>query len=460
MTLHQFLSILRARRGLAALILLAVMGLALAWVLLHPARYVSRAAVLLDMRPDPAVNMPAHETLSPAYLATQIDIVKSQRVAERVLELLPADQEPLQRLRAQAAASGAPQQWLVHAIQQDLDVKPARESNIINISWAGRSPAEAARVTNAFARAYADTNLNLKTGPARRYTEWFDEQVGQARARLQKAQASLSDFQQKAGIISASEQGDYETQRLAELSAQLIAARSQRRGGADESAPEVMQNPVVNGMRGEIARLEAKVQEAAAVLGPSHPRMQQMEAELRAMRSRVGAESERASRAAAVARQASDARIRDLQEQLAAQKVRVLATGRQRGDLSVLRQEVESAQKAYDTIAASAAQARLQGVATQGNVQFLGDGTEPLQPSGPTPLQAMVIALVGGVVLAVAGALLVEFANRRVRSVDDLQAVTGVPILGVIPAPRSGLAPLLLADDRMHLALTPPRSPA
>jgi chain length determinant protein tyrosine kinase EpsG len=135
-------------------------------------------------------------------------------------------------------------------------------------------------------------------------------------------------------------------------------------------------------------------------------------------------------------------RIRELQDQIAAQKARVLATGRQRGDLHVLRQEVESAQKAYDTVAASAAQSRLQGMTTQANVVFLGSATEPMEPSGPTPLQAVAVALGGGLLLGVAGALLAEFANRRVRSVDDLETVTQVPILGVVPAPKYRVAPL------------------
>jgi polysaccharide biosynthesis transport protein len=460
MSLHQFFSIMRARARLAGLILLATLLLALVWVMLRPAAYVARAPVLVDSRPDPTSNQPAYQQLvTPAYIATQIDIVKSDKVAERAVQLLPADQEPMLRLRKQAAEQPKPaQQWITHEIQQELDVKPARESNIVNIEWKGRNPQEAARVANAFAQAYLDTSLNLKTQPAQRYADWFDAQVKDAKQRLEESQARLSDFQQKAGIISTSEQGDYETARLKDLNDQLLIAQGRRQVGSGDTSTQVMQSPLVNNMRADVAKLEAKIQEGSATMGANHPKMREMEAELRSMQSRLASESARVGSGAAVAAHAGAARIRELEDALTAQKTRVLATNKARGELSVLQREVDSAQKAYETVAASAAQSRLQAMQTQSNVVFLGNAVAPLEPSGPTKRQAMLVALAGGILLAMAGALLAELANRRVRSVEDLSMVTDLPILGVVPAPKARIHPLRLATAPRRLALTPQRS--
>lgn len=452
MSLQQFLSILRARRGLAGLILLVVVALALAWLVLRPSTYTARAPVLVDVRTDPVDATPVQGMVLPTYVATQIDIIKSERVAERALELLPKDQEPMLRLGETARKKDSPQQWLVAALQRGLEVKPARESNIINISWKGRSANEAARVANAFAQAYFDTNLNLKTTPAKGYSEWFDAQVAQARQRLEKAQDKLAAYQEKAGLISTSETGDYERQRLAELMQQLIAAQVRQRGSS-ESSPELVESALVSTLRADVARLESKLQEGSASMGPNHPKLQEMQAELRGLRGRLAAESARAGQAAAASIQASASRIRELESQIAAQKSRVLATSRQRADLGVLQQEVQSAQKAYDTVAGSAAQSRLQSMTTQGNVVFLGAAREPLEPSGPTALVVLAIALVGGALLGVVGALLAELVNRRVRSVEDLEVATQLPILGVVPAP----AARILQNSQRRLAFTTQR---
>jgi succinoglycan biosynthesis transport protein ExoP len=457
MTLHQFLCILRARRAVAALILLTVLALAAGWTLLRPPSYEARASVLVDVRSDPVGGTNLAAMLSPTYLATQIDLVKSDRVAQRAVELLPPDEEPMRGLSELAREKGAPPHWTASALQRRVEVKPARESNIIHISSRGGSPAEAARVANAFAQAYVDINLSLKTEPARRSMEWLDRQVQEARTKLETAQARLSGFQQKAAIISGSEQGDFETQRLAELSAQLLLAQGQARAGAVETSAEVMQNPVVNNLRGEIATLEAKRQEASAVLGANHPKMGQLNAELDTLRARMLAESQRAGNAAAASTNASARRIRDLKDQVAAQRQRVLATSRQRGDLTVLRQEVESAQKAYETVATSAAQSRLQGMTTQANVLFLGRASEPLEPSGLSLRQALIVAFGGGSVLALAGALLAELLRRRVRCVEDLEAATQVPVLAVVSGPPR-IPPTLLPMDAPRLSRAFPRS--
>jgi capsular polysaccharide biosynthesis protein len=124
----------------------------------------------------------------------------------------------------------------------------------------------------------------------------------------------------------------------------------------------------------------------------------------------------------------------------------------------VLQREVESAQKAYETVSASAAQSRLQSMSTQSNVVFLGSAAEPLEPSGPSAQQAMLLALGAGILLAIAGALLLELVNRRVRSVEDLSMVTQLPILGILPAPRQRIAPLRIANSPRRLAFTPQRS--
>lgn len=457
MSLLQFFSILRARRGVAGLILLATIALALAWVMLRPHSYTARAPVLVDVRLDPVGATPLQGLVAPSFVSTQIDIVKSDRVAERAIKLLPPDQPPLKEWREKAATKPKPDAWLTREIQQRLDVKPARESNIINIAWTGRTPAEAASVANAFAEAYLQTSVEIRTDPAKKYADWFDGQVKDTRDRLEKAQARLSDFQQKSGILAADEHGDsFETTRLKDLSAQLLAIESRGRRGGDNS-PAVMESPLVNNMRADVAKLESKVQEASASMGSAHPKMQQMQAELGAMRSRLASESSRVGSAASSSYAANKARQRELGQALAEQKVRMLSLNKQRGELTVLQRDVDTAQKAYEAVSTSAAQSRLQSLSTQTNVMRLASAVEPLEPTGPTGLQALLVAAVAGMLLAIATVLLLELANRRVRSVEDLSMVTQLPILACVPAAASAFAPLRLPSSR-RLAIAGTRS--
>jgi chain length determinant protein EpsF len=450
MSLHQLFSILRARRAAAGLILLVTLALALAWVLVRPASYKASAPVLVDVKLDPVGGTALQGMVAPSYMATQIDIVKSDRVAERVLQMLPADQEPVKSLREPAQRKSAPQAWMAREIQKKLDVKPARESNIVNISWTGATPAEAARVANAFAQSYLDVSLEIKTNPAKRYAEWFDDQVKASRDRLETAQSKLSAFQEQSGIVSADERGDYETARLNDLAAQLTAMRnrSATSAGAADNA-----SPLVNNLRQDVARLEAKVSENSATMGSAHPVMQALNAQLAALRSRMSSESSRVGDAAQGAVRSTKSREQELEKAIETQKAKVLAMTKQRGQLSVLQREVDSAQKAYETVSASAAQARLQSLANQTNMVRIASAIEPTEKTGLTGMQTMMVAGIGGLLLALIGALLLELRNRRVRSIEDLAMVTRLPILGTVPTAGAALAPLRLPGAPRRLAL-------
>lgn len=441
MTLSQFFSILRARWGIALLILLTTVALAYAWIALRPANYTARAAVLVDVRSsDPVPGSRQEGMISPSYMATQIDIVGSARVAQRVVQMLQLDQAPeaSQQWREATLGRGSVQEWLAGQLHSSLEVKPARESNIINITWSGQTPAEAARVANAFAQAYLDTSLELKTEPARRYAAWFEEQLAASRQNLEKAQGRLTAYQQRSGMV-ASAGLDYETARLNEISSQLTAIQGQttdsrtKRGVSADSVAEVMQSQLINGLKVDISKLEAKIQESAANLGSSHPQMIRWEGELNSLRGKLTAETSRVTASINTAYQVGKGRERELQDALNVQKGRVMTINRQRDEYGLLFRDVESAQRAFETVSASAAQSRLQSLTTQTNLTRLTPAAEPLKPSGPSARQALIIATIGGGLLAVAGALMLELLRRRIRSAEDLSMATQLPVLASVP---------------------------
>lgn len=445
MSIAQFFSILRARWFAAFLILLTTLALAAAWVMLRPTQYTARTAVLVDVRTDP-VGGSSQAMFAPTYLATQIDIVRSERVAQRVAQTLGLDRSPevVRQWQEATQGRGSPGTWIARELQGSLEVKPARETSIISIAWTGPSAEEAKRIVDAFAQAYLDTSLELKTEPARRYAVWFEEQLAASRKNMEQAQAKLSQYQQRAGIVADNQGLDFETARLNDISAQLTVVQGQttesqsKRGASSDTVADVMQSPLINALKTDILKLEAKIQESSSNLGPGHPQMVRSQAELSALRSKLASETARITSSIDTAYRVGMNRERELRASLAAQKARVLAINKQRDEHGVLRRELESAQRAYETLAASTAQAKLQSLTNQTNVMRLAPADEPLTPSGPSARQVLLIAAIGGLLLAIAGALLLELARRRVRSVMDLSVATGLPVLAALPGnPRA-----------------------
>ncbi|HRL76714.1 MAG TPA: chain length determinant protein EpsF [Candidatus Accumulibacter phosphatis] len=442
MTLHQLLLILWARRKPA----LAVLGLtvlaALVVSLLLPKQYKASTAVVVDVKsPDPIVGMVLPGMMAPGYMATQVDIVNSDRTAQRVVKLLRMGESPAIQEQWLEATEGKGEitHWLAELLQKKLDVKPSRESNVINIGFTGQEPAFTAAVANAFAHAYIDTTIELRVEPARQYAVWFDSQVKAQRERLEAAQKALSDFQQESGIIATDERLDYEMQKYNELSSQLTQAESQgadsaskQKFGSSDTLHEVMTNPLVNQLKGDVARLESRLKELAGNLGENHPQYQRTLAEVNELKARLKSETAKVTSAIGTAGRVSQAKEHELQAAIEAQRKKVLDLKKQRDEISVLAREVETAQRGFDAIGQRMTQSTLEAQSLQTNVAVLTPAFEPLAPAGPKVFLNVLVACVVGLLLAVAVALGLELIQPRIRSAADLARAMSVPVLAAL----------------------------
>jgi chain length determinant protein EpsF len=441
MTLQQFLLILWARRRLVLAIFLSTVVLGTVITLLLPEEYVASADVLLDVKsPDAVAGVVMPGLMAPSYMATQVDIINSDRVATRTIKLLHMDENPTIRQQWQDATEGKGQltTWLAGLLKKKLEVKPSRESNIIAISYSGSTPAFAAAMANAFAQAYLDINLELRLDPARQNAQWFDGQMKLHRERLDTAQAALSDYQQKTGIVATDERLDYENQKLNELSTQLTAAQAQgtdssskRKSGNVETLPEVMQSGLVIQYKSDIGRLEARMKDMEVNIGQNHPQYLRSQAELAELQIKLNAEIARVSSSIGTAGTISKQKQVELVAAVDAQKAKVLELKKARDDIQLLVREVESAQRAYDMVSQRTTQTRLESQSVQNNVSVLNAAVEPGTPSKPKTRLNILIATFLGTLLSIGIAVALELVHRRVRSPEDMQALD-LPVLAVL----------------------------
>jgi polysaccharide biosynthesis transport protein len=438
MTLYQFLLILRARYKVMLFALVATVATIVTISLLIPKQYTATAAVVIDLKsPDMVSGLILQGMLAPAYMTTQVDIINSDRVAKGAAKLLGT----LSGLDANASGFSALE---ARKLQKGLDVKPARESNLININFTGNDPDFSAAAANAFAQAYIDVNVDLRVTPARQNATFFDEQAKVARDKLEAAQLALTRYQQKNGITANDERLDFEIAKLNETSSQLTEiqgqttdSQSKRKSGKADTVAEVMQSSLINDLKADIARLEAKLTEGNVNLGKNHPQTLRSEAELATLKSQLESETRKITSSIETTYQISKQREAQLQGAVGAQKTRVLALNRQRDELNVLRGDLESATKAFELVSQRASQTTIESRTNQTNISLLNAATPPQDASKPRVLFNTLISIFLGLLLGTALALVLELVNRRVRSARDLMEALELPVLGTIAtAPR------------------------
>jgi len=442
MTFQQFLLILRARYKAALLVFFITVAITTVVSLILPKQYTAGAALVVDVKsPDPLSGQMLQGMMAPGYMATQIDIINSDRVAKEVVRGLKLDQSPALRGQWQEDTKGEGElvDWIAQVLQRKLDVKPSRESNVININYTGADPKFTAAVANAFAQAYINVNLDLRLAPARQYATFFEDQTKAARAKLEEAQNAMSGYQQKNGITSADDRLDFESAKLNETSSQLTGvqgqttdSQSKRQSSKADTISDVMQSPLINGLKSDIARVEAKLNESSGNLGKNHPQTQRTEMELATLKAQLVSETKKITSSIDTSYQVGKQREQQLQAAVAAQKARVLVLNKQRDELNVLRRDIESAQRAFEAVSMRASQSNIESQTNQTNISVLNPATAPTDPSKPKVLLNILVSIFLGTLLGVGLALVLELKNRRVRSAEDLAVALDIPQLGSI----------------------------
>jgi chain length determinant protein EpsF len=346
--------------------------------------------------------------------------------------------------------------WLAGLLKQKLDLKPARDSNVINIEFSANDPGFAAAVANAFAQAYIAINLELRVEPARQYATWFEDQTRTLRDELEQAKRALSAHQQEAGIVAIDERLDHEVTKLNDLSTQLTIVQAQTSDSSSkqksspnsETLPEVMQSPLVNSLKADIARLEAKLQESSVNLGKNHPQTQRALSELASLRKRLAGEVRQISESIGTSYEVGKQKEKELREAMELQKKRVLELNGQRDQISVLQRDVEAAQRAFEGVSQRSTQTRLESLAAQTNIAILNPASVPTEASRPKVLINLLVAAFIGTLLGVAMALILEFRNRRVRSEEDLVEIVDLPVLATLSSPALASRGVKLLPNR------------
>jgi chain length determinant protein EpsF len=441
MNLSQFLLTLYARKPIVLLTWLTVIILTAAISLLLPKEYTAATDLVVDFKAtNPVTGMMLPSQLLPtSYLATQMDIVNSRNVALKVIRNLrmiedsPSIQQQFQKA---TGGKGTIQDWLADTLLSKLEVKPSRESSIITLSYSGADPQFAALLANGFAQAYIQTNQELKVEPAKQTAQWFDQQLNQLRGNLEQAQQRLSDYQRAKGVVLSDERIDVETARLGDLSNQMVAAQSSAfdassRQKQHEASPEVINNGLVQNLKVQLAQSEANMAEIEKKNGVNHPEYQRALAQLTSIREQLDSAVKVATKSVAAAASAARQREGDLRTAVAGQKTRVLEIKKQRDAIALLQRDVENAQHIYDSAMQRSSQSRLEGQSSQTEVAVLNAATPPLKPAKPrTLLNLLVAAFIGGL-MGIGLGFLVEIMDRRVRSIEDITAQLGIPVLGL-----------------------------
>ncbi|MDY7547133.1 chain length determinant protein EpsF [Glaciimonas sp. CA11.2] len=449
MTFPQLLIILRARYKIILLTLFITVALTVAVSLVLPKTYKTSTTLLLNFKgTDPVSGQVLPTQLASGYMATQVDLITSRSVALKVADNMRLANNPvvLQRFKKVNKGEGSIREYLADYLLKMVEVAPTRESSMLEIIGKGSDPILAASVANGFAAAYQQLNLQIKITPLQQASKYFEIQVKNLRTELEVSRNKLSQYQQQHGLVSTDNHLDVESNRLNELSTQLVLAQAQAieassrgnqaMGSAGRDSPDVIGNSLIQNLKASVAQAEGKFALLSQNLDRNHPQYQAAKAEVDRLRAELNSNISATNNGTANNGRILRQREAEVRAAMKAQTAKVLQLNRTRDEMMVLVKDSDNAQRAYDAANLRLTQTELEGKSNQSDVTVLNPAAVPVLPVSPNIVLNTVLSVLMGTMLGLALAVLAEMSNRRIRTADELSNLLNAPMLGTIIAEK------------------------
>jgi len=451
MGLVELIAVLKHRKAIIlwSLVVGALVAALLAVAL--PKRYVSSSIVQVDSIQRNAITGLVEPRVKVAeFLGQQAAVASSRTVALQVIDDLAAegflvlsDYEHRWRKETggELVAGNDLRLWAADQLLEDLKVTATDLGSTIEIAFEGATPAEAARIANAFAAAYMATVLDQKQRRFAAKAAGFSDETKELARNVALAQDDLARFREQSGVLPIGAQkieaAEVEfaamTQRLAEARADDAEAQSLLRQAEATPRTALVNFPLP---QDAVSALQAQARLASVIAalgrieeryGPRYPDYTEAANERAALEASI-LQSVR-DRAAYAAN-----RLVALEGEARALKSALSSMQKTRETYDLLEDKVATSQDTFKLVTTRSLQEALQSRVDTIDVMLLARATPPAGPATPHPLIITLIGVISGALLGATTAVAVELLEARVRTIEAIRRTFRTGVVAEIDA--------------------------
>ena len=444
----QLASMISARRGTIFKTLMATMAVTIVVTLLLPKTYTASSDVFLDYKGNDPINGRLFSPMmDESYMQTQLDMIKSQAVAEKVIDALDLERTAAYRESVERQGEARAHSQLVKRINDQTLVVTRRSSRVIEVEYAAGAPEQARDLANAVVRAYIDLNQQISSASARARREQYNAQLEHLRKEADSIQEKLTKYQQDVGILDPNERNDLQSRQLGDLMTSLITVQNQQqeaqarknatdslvRGGLRiDELPEVAQRPNINDLKSKLSDVNKRLSDIQDVLGPRHPKTLALISERDDIATRITREARSSLDAQQIDARRLAMQEEALRKEVDSQRDKLLEQKKHRDTITSYQRQLDSVERVYNTALAKYDEILMASNINTFDLTVLRVAEVPSSHSKPLLLQNIAASILVGLALGFCLALLYELGQRRVRCEDDLVRGIHLPLIGHI----------------------------
>jgi capsular exopolysaccharide synthesis family protein len=498
LNLQDYLKVLHKRWQLVLAVSAGIFALVLLVTMLTTPVYEGTAQIIIArVETDNLTGGNRVTPQDPEFYSTQFQLIRSQAVARRVVDLLDLENGIESRVRPagpsrfsiglqnikkwfprfsssnnDAAGEAAdPNAWtagdkVARQLLPNVRVRPVQGSHITEVSYASPNPEFAALVANTFVQAYLEKSLEMKLDVTRRNLDWLTPKAEVERLQLQASEKKLQKYMEKNNLVTVEDRVSIIPEALTQLGRELISAESRTkehkllydkvRAVSDdldtaENILAVSEGGALNVLRAQILQAEQVTMELSSKYGAKHPMMLKAEADLNILQDKRRQEINRIIQKIRNQYELARSNENSIRDQLNQTKSMALGLNEKYVEYSALKREVDTNRQIYDALFARIKDQAVSGERQPVNISIVENAKVPLKPARPMVMLNLLLGLVLGLCSGIGVAFFLDHQDIRIKAAEDVTDYLKVPALGSITFNR-------VAGNMKEIVRTAPRS--
>lgn len=382
-----------------------------------------------------------------SYLETQTKILESETLALQTIKSMDLTRYPEfggAPATLNFGQGGAKRPEILGAFLGSLQVRRVPNSRLIDVVFDAEDPQLAAQVVNAHVQNYIEQNFRSKYDATTQASTWLSSELEELRIKVEKSEDDRLAYERSNQIWQIDEKQDITTQKLGDLSKAVTEAQTALAekeavyhmaiSGNVEALPAITSSSYVQELTKKKTDLDQAYADALNQYGPNYPKVQRLAEQQKQVSDALINSRKAMVDGITQDYQTARSHVELLQQALDKQKLETNELAEKLVQYHILQHDADSNKQLYDGMLQKLKEAGITAGLRSSNIRVVDPALVPTSPSRPQKMRNILLSVLVGLVGGIGLALFREYLDNTVKSPDDVENLTGLPSLAVVPS--------------------------
>jgi len=392
------------------------------------------------------------------YMDTQLNIIRSRYVLQRVVEKLNLANN-MEFLGIEKLSPAEQEAFIVknrpdpaEILSTMIVVERLKDTNLVKIACENKNPLLAQQISNMIAEVYVEQNVERKLLSTRQALDWLGDQTGDLKEKLEKSERDLYQYKRDNNILSISldDRISITAEQLNTLSAKLSEARSEtiklqslyeqirnfdveNIDNTDLSFTKLENSEVITRLKIRLSELNDEYSQLQERYGPNHPEMKRIKERLETAKAALKKEIKNVVNSIRTDFQTAQGIEKGIAEELEKVKQQAFEIGDKELQYNRLMRERDTNQQIFNLVLKRLKETSLTSALKNNNVRVLDAAVEPKIAVKPNKMVIGFAAMLLGLIIAMGAIIALELMDKTIKNPEEIEKELGVTLLGIIP---------------------------